>query len=197
MMITAKRNVIALPAAWADQFAISVKTLLALPSFVRAIVLSLRELTLKRDCRLIVQLNSDATSQLPCYSGKSLRISCSCAKYPTCEVLPRSRLSVMGPLSRSWPISMARNSEVRDMRTMPLPFFELPAQCPLLALSGHQLLRCTCLLLTQSGHLVRPIRSHYFLLMKVFLKLTAQGSISFALGTLLWMQASSATPRKK
>ena len=25
-------------------------------------------------------------------------------------------------------------------------------QCPLLALSGHRLVRCTCLLLTQSGH---------------------------------------------
>ena len=25
-------------------------------------------------------------------------------------------------------------------------------RCPLLALSGHDVLRCTCLLLTQSGH---------------------------------------------
>ena len=28
----------------------------------------------------------------------------------------------------------------------------LVVECPLLALSGHHLVRCTCLLLTQSGH---------------------------------------------
>ena len=28
----------------------------------------------------------------------------------------------------------------------------MSCQCPLLALSGHRLVRCTCLLLTQSGH---------------------------------------------
>jgi hypothetical protein len=29
---------------------------------------------------------------------------------------------------------------------------ERPRECPLLALSGHRLVRCTCLLLTQSGN---------------------------------------------
>jgi hypothetical protein len=29
--------------------------------------------------------------------------------------------------------------------------------CPLLALSGHRLLHCTCLLLTQSGHWGRKV----------------------------------------
>ena len=31
-----------------------------------------------------------------------------------------------------------------------------PLECPLLALSGHRLVRCTCLLLTQSGHRALP-----------------------------------------
>ena len=32
-----------------------------------------------------------------------------------------------------------------------------PKQCPLLAQSGHGLVRCTCLLLTQSGHWASPM----------------------------------------
>ena len=70
------------------------------------------------------------------------------------KVLSRSRLAVMVLLSRGLPILMARNPEIRDMLTMPLylaasfmPFFGLPAQCPLMAQSGHRPVHCTCPLL--------------------------------------------------
>ena len=33
-----------------------------------------------------------------------------------------------------------------------LRHFPVPTRCPLLALSGHRLVHCTCLLLAQSGH---------------------------------------------
>ena len=36
-------------------------------------------------------------------------------------------------------------------------------ECPLLALSGHRLVRCTCLLLSQSGHVIGQTFSRWIL----------------------------------